>query len=35
VRNSSPAEAAGPENTSGLKPAAETPGHGCIAAVIW
>jgi hypothetical protein len=34
VRNSSPAEAAGPENRSGLKPAAETPGHGRFAAVI-
>ena len=34
VRNSSPAEAAGPENRSGLKPAAETPGRGRYAAVI-
>ena len=34
VRNSSPAEAAGPENMSGLKPAAETPGHDRDAVVI-
>ena len=33
VRNSSPAEAGGPEDWSGLKPAAETPGHGSNGAV--
>ena len=34
VRNSSPAEPRGPEDWSGLKPAAETPGHGPAGAVI-
>ena len=33
-QNSSPAEAEGPEDWSGLKPAAETPGHGSDGAVI-